>query len=171
MSNNGRVVTREVNTARLTRIGVLVALSAVGAGIKIPSILGTPALDSAPGYFAALAFGLSDGALVIGLGHLITALTAGFPLTLPLHLVVALGMAGCAAAVAWTARAMSRWLAVAVGVALNGVALPALFILLPAFGWPFFSAMVLPLSIASLINVALAVIAQEVLVRAGLLRR
>jgi len=171
MFNNGGVVTDKVNTGRLTRIGVLIALSAVGAGIKIPSILGTPALDSAPGYFAALAFGLGDGALVIGLGHLITGLTAGFPLTLPLHLLIALGMATCATAVAWTSRVTNRWLAVVVGVILNGIALPALFILIPAFGWPFFSAMVLPLCIASLVNITLAVIAHEVLVSTGLLRR
>lgn len=52
--------------SKLTYGGVLIALSAVGALIKIS---GTIALDSMPGFFAALFLGPSAGAIVGGLGH------------------------------------------------------------------------------------------------------
>src|SRR5688500_8718746 len=73
---------------RVARIAILIALSGVGALIKIPSPTGTVALDSAPGYFTAAAFGPLEGGLVAGLGHLFTAATTGFPLGIPMHLLV-----------------------------------------------------------------------------------
>lgn len=155
---------------RLTRLALLIALSAVGAYIKIPSITGTPALDSAPGYFAALAFTPGEGALVAAIGHLLTALTAGLPLSLPIHLLIALGMAGCATAVSLLRRA-GRLPAIIGGILLNGVVFPALFVPLPGFGAGFFTAMVVPLVIASALNIILAVAAQEALARSRVLQR
>ncbi|GAW91716.1 ECF transporter S component [Calderihabitans maritimus] len=149
------------NVTRLAYTGLLIALSTVGSYIKVPSITGTPALDSAPGYFAAMAFGVPEGAVVISLGHLLTALTAGFPLTVPIHLLIAAGMAGCAASVALLMRAFNKWVAAVGGVVLNGIFLPALFIPLPGFGKAFFMAMVIPLVIASALNIGLAVIIYE----------
>ncbi len=135
---------------------ILVALSTVGSLIKIPSLVGTPALDSAPGYFAALALGGGSAAAVAALGHLLTALTAGFPLGPPIHGLIATGMAGCALGTYFLRRLAGRGVAAAGAVVLNGVALPAAFILLPGFGLPFFVAMLGPLLVASLINVGLA---------------
>ena len=155
-----------VSTVRLARMAVLVALSAAGANLKIPALTGTPALDSAPGYFAALALGAGEGAAVAGVGHLLTALTAGFPLTVPIHLLIALGMAGCAAAVAAVARRLGLCWACAAGVIVNGAVFPALFI--PWFGVPFFAAMVVPLLVASALNLGLAALAYEVVIRARL---
>lgn len=143
------------NVSRLAYLALFVALSAVGATLKIPSPIGTPALDSLPGYLAALLFGIGEGGLVIFLGHLLTALTAGFPLTLPIHLLIALGMAGCAAFFAWVGR-KNLWLAVALTIILNGVVFPAAFIPLPGFGVGFFTAMVVPLVVASALNIILA---------------
>lgn len=141
---------------RLTRMAILVALSAVGAGIKIPALTGTPALDSAPGYFAALVWGSPEGPVIAGLGHLVTALTAGFPLTPLVHLLIAVGMAGCA----WAVAALNRWRgitwAVPAGILLNGVAFPALFIPWPGYGLAFFSSMMVPLLVASALNLVLA---------------
>lgn len=53
---------------RIARVAILVALSAVGAFIKLPSPTGTVALDSAPGFVAAAAFGPGEGAK-IGRAH------------------------------------------------------------------------------------------------------
>jgi len=77
---------------RVARVAILVALSGVGAFIKIPSPTGTVALDSAPGYLAAVAFSPLEGGVVGALGHLISAATAGFPLGLPIHLIIAAEM-------------------------------------------------------------------------------
>ena len=76
---------------RIARMAVFVALSVVGAFIKIPSPTGTVAMDSCPGYFSALAWGYREGATVIALGHLATAATVGFPLGV-LHLLIAILM-------------------------------------------------------------------------------
>ncbi|MCL5039002.1 MAG: ECF transporter S component [Firmicutes bacterium] len=142
---------------RLVYLALLVALSAVGATLKIPSLTGTPALDSLPGYLAALLFGAREGGLVIALGHLLTALTAGFPLTIPIHLLIALGMAGCAAFLAWTGK-KNLWLAGGLTILLNGVVFPAAFIPLPGFGSGFFAAMLVPLVVASTLNILLALV-------------
>jgi len=77
---------------RVARVAILVALSGVGAFIKIPSPTGTVALDAAPGYLAAVAFSPLEGGVVGALGHLISAATAGFPLGLPIHLIIAAEM-------------------------------------------------------------------------------
>ena len=76
-------------TVKLVYISTLIAISFIGSLIKIQ---GTIALDSMAGFFAALFLGPLSGALVGSMGHLLTALTSGFPLTLPIHLIVALQM-------------------------------------------------------------------------------
>ena len=64
---------------RIARMSILIAISAVGALIKVPSPTGTVALDSCTGYFSAVTFGWGEGSIVAGLGHLLTAFTTGFP--------------------------------------------------------------------------------------------
>lgn len=140
---------------RLTYLAMFMALSAVGAYIKIPSIIGTPALDSFPGFLAALLMGPVNGAIVAALGHMLTALTAGFPLSIPIHLLIAGGMAGIAALFAVVSR-YSLWAGMAAGAVLNGIALNGLFLPIPGFGKAFFLAMVVPLTVASILNIALA---------------
>ncbi|MDI6894757.1 MAG: ECF transporter S component [Bacillota bacterium] len=152
----------------LTRLAILIALSAVGASLKVPALTGTPALDSAPGYFAALALGPGQGAVVAAAGHLLTALTAGFPLTIAIHLVIAAGMGGCAAAVAACGARKGPWWAFALGLLLNGVVFPALFLPIPGFGPGFFAAMLIPLLVASALNLGLAALAYQAAVRARL---
>ncbi len=71
-------------------MAMLIALSAVGSLIKV---FNTVAFDSMPGYFAALFLGGWQGALVIALGHMLTALTSGFVLGIPIHIYVAAQMA------------------------------------------------------------------------------
>lgn len=137
---------------RLVLLGLLVALSVVGAMIKIPSFIGTPAFDSLPGYFAAAALGLAEGSLVAFLGHLATAYMAGFPLSLPIHLLVAGFMAGAAALFGLVAP-RQPWLGAALAVLANGVVAPAAFILIPGYGPAFFVAATPALILASILNV------------------
>lgn len=140
---------------RLTRLGILIALSVVGSFIKIPSPVGSLAFDAVPGYFAALSISPGIGALVAALGHAATATVSGLPLG-PLHMVVALGMALAAYSAGRLAR-VNLYLGSLVGVLINGLLLPAIFILLPDFGLPFFWAVTPSILVAALLNVSLAV--------------
>ncbi|MDP2872775.1 MAG: alpha-ribazole transporter [Bacillota bacterium] len=141
---------------RLVRTGLLVGLSITGSLIKIPSLLGTPAMDSLPGYFAAAAFSVPEGAVVAALGHLATAASAGFPLGLPVHLIVAGLMAGAAAIFGFVARGGRVVPAAVLAVAANGIAAPAALSLLPGFGAGFLVAVMPSLLLAAGVNVGLA---------------
>ncbi|MGO1383489.1 MAG: ECF transporter S component [Arachnia sp.] len=151
---------------RIARIAILVALSAVGALIKLPSPTGTVALDSAPGFVAAAAFGPGEGAIVGAIGHMFSALITGFPLGLPVHLLVA------AATILWVglfgfiARRISIWVAAPVGILLNSVGGAAM--LIPIHGVGIFAALVVPLLVGSTINVVIAVAVVKVLHATGL---
>jgi uncharacterized membrane protein len=140
-------------TRRLTRLALLIALSAVGAFIKIPSPTGTTALDALPGYLAAFLFSPGEGALVAALGHLASAATAGFPLTVPIHLIVALELAGCAALAGICARRLGTAAGVVVAIVCNGVVAPGILTFVPSpVTRGLFMALLLPLLIASAIN-------------------
>jgi uncharacterized membrane protein len=114
---NSKSVPRTFLVARIT---VFAALSVVGSFIHLPSPIPTVALDSAPGFFAALYFGPLDGFCVFGLGHLATAIVNGFPLGF-LHLPIALGLAVGGAAVGIINRKWNVFPAVATGIAINTV--------------------------------------------------
>lgn len=143
----------------MTKLAALIALSALGSMVKIQ---GSIAFDSMPGYFAALYLGPGPGAVVGGLGHLLTAMTSGFPLTIPMHLVVALQMALFTYFFGWI-YVRSNWvLASMATILLNGpiadlMVVPISQLLkLPFSGWPLFHAILLPLTLASSLNVFLA---------------
>lgn len=73
-------------------LAIMIALSAVGAAIKIPAVVGSVALDAFPALLAAALFGGGAGAIVGALGHLLSALLGGFPLG-SMHFLIALEMA------------------------------------------------------------------------------
>lgn len=157
----------------LRRVGsilaVFIAASAVGGIIKIPSPVGSIALDSLPGYFVAGFYGPLLGGVVGSVGHLASAATSGFPLG-PLHIAIAIQMVLWCSLYGFVIRALDRtwavWLATGIAVLLNGLAAP--FLLVPVglpLGlaktlWPF-------LLLASALNVLLATAA---LLTAGRLR-
>jgi len=143
---------RNQKIKQLTLMGMFIALSAVGAVIKVPSPTGTVALDSAPGFLAALILGPSYGAAATALGHLFTSFFTGFPLTIPIHLIISIEMAIFAAAFAYFKRFNLPTAVVATSI-LNGFAAPASLIPLPGYGIGFFSAMLFPLIIGSTINI------------------
>jgi len=80
----------EVNTKNLVVAALFIALSLIGSHIKI---FGTIAFDSLPGFLAALILGPFYGAAIGFLGHIFTALSSGFPLSVPMHIVIAASMA------------------------------------------------------------------------------
>jgi uncharacterized membrane protein len=78
------------NTKKLAIGALFIALSFVGSYLKL---FGTIAFDSLPGFLAALLFGPLFGAAIGFIGHIFTALTSGFPLSIPIHIVIAATMA------------------------------------------------------------------------------
>jgi uncharacterized membrane protein len=141
-------------------IAIFIALSAVGALIKIPSPIGSIGLDSCPGYFCAVAFGGSIGAIVIAIGHLLSAAVVGFPLSIPIHLGIAVCMAAWAVIFRFLAKKIKKiGLPVAIVVAsiLNSVVTGLL--LIPVGGWALYVANIIPLLVASAVNAIIAGIA------------
>lgn len=143
------------NTKLLTRLSLLVALSAIAAYFPLPSPTGTVALDSAPGYFAVLVFGGFEGALVLLVGHLFSALKTGFPLG-AIHVLIAFLMGGCGIAFYWLKNNLNITIAAIITILINGIILP--LFLIPLLGRGFFAAMILPLLFGSLVNVFVAVL-------------
>ncbi|HHW06749.1 MAG TPA: ECF transporter S component [Clostridia bacterium] len=139
---------------RLVLMALFIALSVIGAMLKIPSPTGTVALDSAPGFLGAALLGWKEGLVIAALGHLASAYSAGFPLSLPIHLLVALQMAVAVSLFALLLHKTNGVIAVAAAVFINGVLMP--LSLVPILGPGIFYGMVLPLTVAALVNTVLA---------------
>lgn len=85
----GKKMKSNFNTRKLVLLSLFIALSFVGANIKV---FGSIAFDSMPAYFATILMGPVCGAIVAVVGHLFTSLLSGFPLSLPVHLIIAVNM-------------------------------------------------------------------------------
>lgn len=163
MSLGDRSPDRALNTTfsarRLAIMAALIALSAVGSFIKIPGPLGSIALDAAPGFFAALGFGAWPGFLVIAIGHLLSASLTGFPLSLPVHIAIAIGMGGCALLFRWLGRRSRAMLVVALVVTALANSLGLGLILLPIGGWGMYLGAIPSLLLGAVVNLAIAALA------------
>ena len=147
---------------RISILVIFIALSAVGSLVKIPSPVGAAALDSCPGFFIALAFGYLEGAVVIAIGHLLTAATVGFPMTLPIHIGAAASMAICAFVFRFVGIKLLKGkigliAAVIITTLLNGFGGGLLAVLLG--GWGLYFALLPSLLVASAMNTIIAAIA------------
>lgn len=149
---------------RLARMAIFIALSAVGAFIKIPSPTGTVAMDSCPGYFSVLAWGYLEGAIVISLGHLFTAATVGFPLGW-FHFVIAVSMMAWAAMLKFFTEKIHVIAGIIAGTFGNGVLGAAIAI--PFFGWGLFYALLPFLVVASFIDITIAAAAYITVKKSG----
>lgn len=151
---------KEKRIKKIVLMSMMIAMSAVGAYIIVPSPAGTVALDSAPGYLASLLFGGINGAVVLFLGHLISALKSGFPLGI-LHILIALLMGGCGLAFYYLTAKTNYLIGSLIVIILNGVVTTAA--LIPFLGYGFFLAMLIPLLTGSMVNVILAVAIRKLL--------
>jgi uncharacterized membrane protein len=151
----------------LSLVALFTALSVIGSMIKLPSPYGTVALDSCPAFVAALLISPAAGAWVGFFGHILTSWNAGFPLSIPIHLFVALQMAAICWSCGMVAGKGRFLLALIVAAVLNGVAAPAMFIFFDGFGTAFFLTMLLPLLFGSVVNAALAGLIVKALRRSG----
>ena len=154
------------NTKKLVQLALMVAMSGVGAYIIIPSLIGTVALDSAPGYLASLIFGGISGGIVLFLGHLISALKMGFPLGL-IHLFIAILMGGCGLVFTYLYNKANIFVSSIVVIILNGLVITAL--LIPFLGYGFFISMMGPLLLGTTVNIIIAAIINKLLREKGVL--
>jgi uncharacterized membrane protein len=144
----------------LVLMSLLVAFSYLGSLIKIQ---GTIALDALPAYLGALLLGPLPGAFIGFMGHFLTALTSGFPMTVPLHLFIALMMALTVGLFGLTAKKAGAFLASVLGTFMNGpvstfgASYIASLLGLGFSGRIMFFALILPLTLTSLVNISGAV--------------
>lgn len=149
---------------KLILMAVLIALSVIGSTLKVFS---TVAFDSLPAYLAAILLGPLAGGIIGGLGHLITALTAGFPLGVLVHLITILAMVVTMGVYGYGYRKLilpfylKALVLGLVGWLFNAV-LP-LVLLIPIAGQGLFMAFILPLTLATLANLYLALIIAQLL--------
>lgn len=151
-------VAKVPRTLRIARLSIFSALCVIGSFVHPPSPIQTVAFDSCPGFFAALYFGALEGALVSGIGHLVTSFVNGLPLGI-LHLPIALGMALTGGTIGLVNRVGHRWgfiPAVVAGIAINTALFP---IAVPALGWTASLAFVPFLLVAASLNAIVAALA------------
>lgn len=140
----------------LVQVSLLIAFSYLGSLVKIQ---GTIALDALPAYFGALLLGPLAGAGIGFMGHLLTAMTSGFPMTLPLHLFVAFSMALTVGLFGVAAQKTNLPFAAAVGTLFNGplstlgASYLAALLGMGFAGKVMFYALILPLTLTSLVNI------------------
>ncbi len=144
------------NTKKLVLMAMFIALTFIGSYIKIPSPLQSIALDSTAAFLCALILGSFEGGMVAVLGHMLSAANSGFPLSLLIHIIVAVTMFISVFFFGVAYKKTNVYLAVIVGVILNGVASPLVIAVLPQFGWGFFIAMTPFLVLASFVNVIIS---------------
>lgn len=149
---------KKTSALRVARISIFTALSVIGSFITPYAPIPTIALDSSPGFFAALYFGVIDGLLITGLGHIVTAVINGFPLG-TMHFVIAVGMALAGGAMGLVNKSNKKW--VFIPAALSAVAINTALsvIMVPTMGWATtLSVVTVPLLLAASLNALLGVI-------------
>lgn len=144
-----------MNVKRLSWLALFIALSAVGAAIKIPAYEGSVAFDAFPAIIAGGLLGGGAGAIVGALGHLLSALIVGFPLG-PMHLLIAGEMAVLVWIFAIFYKNKQKYLAGILFVLGNTFAAPVPFIFL--INKAFYVAIIPSLLIASVLNTAIALV-------------
>ncbi|WP_315116144.1 ECF transporter S component [uncultured Clostridium sp.] len=160
-----------MRTKKIVLTALFIALSFVGSNLKV---MGTIAFDSMPGFLGALMLGPLYGAIIGGVGHFLTALTSGFPLSLPVHLITMIGMAVTMAAFAFVYKFIGRKneligmiLSTIVGVIINGplTLLVLTPLLLPVMGKAGILGFVPVLSLVAAINAIVALVVYKLLPR------
>jgi hypothetical protein len=145
----------KLTVKNLVLCSMFIALSVIGAFIK--PFGSSIAFDSLPAFVAASIMGPIFGAIVGALGHFVSAMIAGFaPMGIVLHLVVCVEMAIVMLVYGFLVKQVNIYVGAVVGIILNGVVATAVFI--PILGMPFFTMMVGPLTLVTVINVLLAVL-------------
>lgn len=126
----------KLSSRKISVLSLLIAVSVVGAYLKIPSPLGSIALDSFPSLIAGAFLGGFLGGLVAFFGHFLSALLAGFPLG-PFHLLIAIEMFVLVLLFTQIYHSGRRFLGYLFFIVGNGVILPIPFFFLLGSGYYF----------------------------------
>ncbi len=144
-----------MRTKTVSFVAMFTALSAIGGAIKIPAVIGSIGLDAFPALLAGMLVGTIPGAIVAGVGHLISALFGGMPLG-PFHVLISLEMALFVYLFSVLYQRGYKLLACVVMVSGNALLAPLPFIWL--IGTSFYTAIVPSLLLSSFVNTLLAVV-------------
>lgn len=144
-----------MTTRRIGYLSLFVALSVIGGFIKIPSPVGSIALDSFPALIAAVLLGRHSGGIVASIGHLMSAIFGGFLLG-PFHIMLAVEMYFVVWLFATLYEKSHRILAYISFIILNALIAPLPFILI--MNWAFYLGLLPFLLLASVINAVIAAI-------------
>lgn len=170
LSNKGDVLimmNQKIKTKQITLMGLFIAMCVVGGMIKIPNIASNSiAFDSLSAFLGTLILGGVPGMILGFLGHMASAAAGGFYLTIPIHILVAVQMSLIMIVFNFVFKKFNLIIAIIVGIILNGIISPAMFILIPGYGNAFFITSVVPLLLASAINIILAGITYKLLKKA-----
>lgn len=149
-----------MKTKKLVLVAFFIALSFIGANINVFQSI---AFDSMAGFLGALILGPVYGAIIGGLGHIITAALRGFPYTIPVHLITMISMAITMFAFGVTYKKVASYKSGAflpyaasfiVGIFLNGPI--SLLLVSPILGLPTVIAMMPVLIGVAALNVIIA---------------
>jgi uncharacterized membrane protein len=152
------------NTKSVVIMGLFIAMSVVGGYIKLPNpVTSSIALDSFPAFAASLLLGGGPGAVIGFFGHMVSAAIGGFPMTLPIHLLIGAQMAIIMFCFKQIRDKLGRVAAAICGVIMNGLIAPACFIVIPGYGKAVFLQLIIPLVAASVINIAAALMVTSAL--------
>lgn len=139
---------------KVSYIALFIALSVIGAALKIPfASVGSVALDAFPALFASVLFGGGIGAVIAAAGHLLSALMAGMPLG-PFHYLIALEMALLVGFYGVLFKEGKKKLAAIMFVLGNTFAAPLPFLFI--MGKAFYLTIVPALLIGSILNIVVA---------------
>lgn len=167
----GNLTHKSSEVRKLCFSAILIAISVILANFPIFSSI---ALDSMPAFVGGIIISPVVGGIIGLLAHLFVALRTGFPLSLPVHILVALEMF---VVVYITSIIFNRGkviLAGIVGTLLNGIGftfITGVFIYFVLGGMnpiDFLKLLGLPLTLASLVNIVIAFIVSKGLKNANI---
>jgi uncharacterized membrane protein len=153
---------------RFAVVVLFVSLSVIGSLVKLPTSIGSIALDSAPALVAAALLGRNEGALVAAIGHLSSAFFAGFPLG-AFHGLVALEMGLLVYVFGWLFQ--NNWKKVAYSFFFIGNAFLAPLPFLFFMGSAFVMAIIPSLAVGTAANVVVSVAVIPALFKIGAIDR
>ena len=157
---------------KLSLCGMLIAISFLLSNIKI---MGSVSFDSLPAFLAGLLMGAGYATIIAIIGHLLSALLAGFPFGLFAHFFIAImmGIAVCIFALIYQAMLkrytfmVSAFVAGVAGVLLNGPISVFLLqpLLVPIVGTVGLSFLTFTLTVVSFANITGAIVISYLLKR------
>lgn len=148
---------RKRTLRNLSLAGLFIALSLLGANVKF--FANTIALDSAPGFLAALMLGSGYGGFVGAAGHVFTALISGMPLSPIVHMITAVSMAIIMMLHGYLSRKIGNSFGavivrILIAILMNSIV--ATLPLIPILGIGVIVSLWLPLAFATGVNVVIA---------------